>query len=445
VWAKYEKRLTLMTDLLLIWLVLALFCIALVRRGATDGALLLAYFFGLSLIHVPGAVNYLGSGRGLHSMQETLVGFRATLIGLAALLTGYVAHRCIVREQATSSRLVSNRASDSFNAWHMFLLGIIAYVFATPLAVILPSLTSLVSPIGSLLIVGIIVLLRDSIYNNNRINFLTAISVTGLLPIFTIVASGFLGFGIYWALAVVCYLFNFSRRRWAYVAAAPLVVWLGLSLSIAYFEQREEIRKIVWVQQASIEERLDQVAKIFDRFEIYDVENPSHTYWIDQRLNQNHLVGTGIMRHQRGRVDLLNGSSIPFWIVIPRIIWQDKPNIGGGGEIVSKFTGIRFARGTSVGAGQVFEFYANFGWFGLVAGFLALGAALAYFDRRIARALSGGDLRSILSSTLPGLALLQPGGNLSEILVGFLAAIVTARLIPVSLLSQQRLQPRAAP
>ena len=46
---------------------------------------------------------------------------------------------------------------------------------------------------------------------------------------------------------------------------------------------------------------------------------------------------------------------------------------GGGGTIVQDFTGIEFADGTSVGAGQVLEFYVNFGTWGVIGGFLLFG------------------------------------------------------------------------
>ena len=75
------------------------------------------------------------------------------------------------------------------------------------------------------------------------------------------------------------------------------------------------------------------------------------------------------------------------------------------------------------------EFYANFGWFGLIGGFVLLGFVLARLDQRLARAFRTGDLRGILLAGLPGIALLQPINNGLEISVSFVAAFVVAHLL----------------
>ena len=79
--------------------------------------------------------------------------------------------------------------------------------------------------------------------------------------------------------------------------------------------------------------------------------------------------------------------------------------------------GSRFEEGTSVGAGQVLEFYVNFGLPGVLAGFAGLGFLLMRLDLGIMRAFAAGDLPGLLLRAMPGLSLLQPGGNLLEILV----------------------------
>jgi hypothetical protein len=59
--------------------------------------------------------------------------------------------------------------------------------------------------------------------------------------------------------------------------------------------------------------------------------------------------------------------------MIPRVLWPDKPAVGGGGDIVSQFTGVQFARGTNIGPGQVLGFYMNFGIWGVIGGVCCLG------------------------------------------------------------------------
>src|SRR5205814_7729697 len=100
-----------------------------------------------------------------------------------------------------------------------------------------------------------------------------------------------------------------------------------------------------------------------------------HRGAIDRRLNQNFLVGAAAASLESGQVEYASGATLGNMIValIPRAIWPDKPAVGGGGSVVADFTGIEFAEGTSVGAGQVLEFYVNFGTWGVIGGFLLLG------------------------------------------------------------------------
>ena len=160
-----------------------------------------------------------------------------------------------------------------------------------------------------------------------------------------------------------------------------------------------------------------------------NLQNMDHLVALYLRLNQNLLVGAGISRHEAGLVELSYGGTVPWWLLVPRAIWPDKPVVGGGGDLVTSFTGIEFAKGTSVGAGQVLEFYMNFGLLGVCIGFAVLGFVLMRLDYGIMRALAGGDMRGLILRAMPGLTLLQPGGNLVEIGVAAVAAFVVAHLI----------------
>jgi hypothetical protein len=249
----------------------------------------------------------------------------------------------------------------------------------------------------------------------------------------TLATGGFLGFGIYWLIAILAFLFAIRNKRWLFYAAALPVAYFGLSLASAYFAQRNAIRDAVWYEQAGYAERLDRIFGMAKEFKLYDVNDPSQIQSIDARLNQNNLVGLAIERHEEGATEFLYGASVPWWALIPRVIWPDKPAVGGGGDIVSEATGVTFAVGTSVGAGQALEFYANFGWPGVIGGFVLLGYILMRLDRRLAIAFHKRDLHGVLLAGMPGLALLQPGGNLLEIIVDFVASIVVARFLCVGL------------
>jgi hypothetical protein len=87
-----------------------------------------------------------------------------------------------------------------------------------------------------------------------------------------------------------------------------------------------------------------------------------------------------------------------------------------------------FPEGTSVGVGNVLEAYMNFGMAGVMVVMAALGWALRALDFGIARAVETGDLGALLRVALPGIMLLQPGGNFLEILTAAAAAYIAALL-----------------
>ena len=208
-----------------------------------------------------------------------------------------------------------------------------------------------------------------------------------------------------------------------------MAIFLGLSFFVTYMGQRSGIREVVWQEQSGLLDRLDRASSLITKFELLDLASPTQAAALDGRLNQNALVGAAVIYHEDGGAPFAYGATIPPWALIPRAVWPNKPDIGGGGAVVSEYTGIQFAEGTSVGAGQVLEFYINFGVPGVLIGFLGLGYLLMRLDQGIMRSLAADDMRGLLLRAMPGLMLLQPGGNLLEILVGCVAAYVGAHLV----------------
>jgi hypothetical protein len=249
------------------------------------------------------------------------------------------------------------------------------------------------------------------------------------LPLATLGTAGFIGYGMNWVICIVAFFFVISRVRLLFYVLAPVVVFLGLSFFVAYMGERNGIRDVVWYENAGVTERLERISQIFTKFQPLDLQSNEHIAALDGRLNQNILVGEGMQRHDVGQSPFLYGASIPIWMAVPRALWPDKPDVGGGGDLVSNFTGQSFAEGTSVGVGQVLEFYMNFGYPGVIIGFAALGFGLMRLDRGIMDGLRKGDLRLVLRCAMPGLSLLQPGGNLMEIAVVTLGSVVGAYVI----------------
>ena len=60
-----------------------------------------------------------------------------------------------------------------------------------------------------------------------------------LFPLTTLIHSGFLGFGVMWAIAVATFLFAQSKRPIGYFLLAPIVFYIGLSVFVTYMAARE--------------------------------------------------------------------------------------------------------------------------------------------------------------------------------------------------------------
>jgi hypothetical protein len=411
-------------------LLLALLVFAIGRPGK-GGALTLAYFLGLSLIHVPGVLPFVISSFDLADGEATELGFEITLLGMAAFVVGAVLARRVDRRRAASTDHSKLKRRQRFKqlGWRAFAIGITTYFVLIPLSIAVPSLTSVTAAFATILILGLWLVLYRAVAVGDKRGTAAVLALLPFLPLATLITGGFLNFGIYWMLSVLAFLFVIVRRRTLFYIGAPLAIYLGLSLFVTYMGQRTGIREVVWQEQATLVDRLDRVSSLVTRFQTLDFNSQDHMDAIDDRLNQNYLVGIAVMRHESGWSNFAYGNTVPVWALIPRAIWPDKPAVGGGRRVVSDFTGIKFDETTSVGAGQVLEFYVNFGIPGLILGFAFFGFVLMRLDQGITRALVADDTRGLLLRALPGFTLLQPGGNVLEIMVAAAAAFSAAHLV----------------
>jgi hypothetical protein len=420
-----------MLGLVIIWaaLFVALVVFAIGRPGR-GGALTLAYFLSLSLIHVPGLLPFL-EGSGLADEDETQLGFEMTTLGMAAFVSGAVLARWFDQRGAPAKGARPSRRAQLFEGLgrRTFVLGVVAQFFFLPLSAKVPSLTSIVAPVATLLILGLWLALYGAAEAADWRRTLATLAVLPPLPLATLVTGGFLGMGVNWGLSVLAFLFVITRQRIWFYLGAPAAVFLGLSLFVTYIGERTGFREMLREGQAGMFDRLDRASALVTNFQLLDLTLLTHVTALDNRLNQNWFVGLGVIAHKDGGEPFAYGATIPLWALIPRVVWPGKPPVGGGGTLVTDFTGLHLAEDSSFGAGQVLEFYVNFGIPGVLVGFFGLGYLLMRLDQGIMRSLAAGDMRGLLLRAMPGLMLLSPGGNLLEILVGCVAAYVAAHLV----------------
>ncbi|HBY61291.1 MAG TPA: hypothetical protein DEH78_15835, partial [Solibacterales bacterium] len=184
-------------------------------------------------------------------------------------------------------------------------------------------------------------------------------------------------------------------------------------------------------------------------FEGFSPYENRHLELLDLRLNQNWLVGAAV-QYIENTGEFAEGATIrgAFMAMIPRLVWPDKPP-NSSGRLVSQYTGIEFAQGTSVGVGQVMEFYINYGRIGIVVGFLLIGLLLAFLDTRAYRALVTGDFTTFVTFFVMALAATSLGNSLAELAGSVAAALVMSPALRLGLKAwnrrTQRLGAVAAP
>jgi len=404
-----------MLTLLIIWAVIGCVMILIgARQYQCSAGMPLGYFLGLSLIHAPGAAVYLSFPEWDVQARWTYLGFQQTVIGMAAFLVGVAAARAFHFARFGPMRRVDPSTLADWNRLSLICLVVGAGYFAMgSILHAVASLSSILAQLTSVLIVGISLRAWVALQERNYPRFVSTMGLLPLLPLVSVIRDGFIGFGTYWLLSSVSFMVAQTRRRLACILVSPIVIFLGLSLFVNYMASRTEYRQAVWFRQVSLEERFERVGNMFKNFEWYNSDNWKHREVVDGRLNQNLVVGSAIERLDSGVVNFKDGATLTEMAIalIPRALWPGKPMIGGGGSVVSDYAGMRFAEGTSVGAGQVLEFYINFGVWGIIGGFLIYGWLIGWMDVRIMHALHVGDKQGFLLWFMTCLALLQPADN----------------------------------
>jgi len=414
------------------------------RRGTSLG-LPLTYLVTLSLIHVPGALVYADGEYAYFDPEWVRMGFAQSAVGAACFSVAGLF--VLLRERSRRSQRMPPDSRSSGDAEKskpavVLAVGAASWLVLLPLLSGIASLGALVSGMTYLVSVGIVMGLWRARMSGVKGNLAVWVLVTALLPVFTTGSQGFLGYGAVMAITISVAAFTFFRQWPKALPFVPVVIFFGLSVFVTYMRDREELRGLVW-GGASVSARADRMFDTMTDFEWFDSSDMRHRLQIDRRLNQNWMCGLAEQRFERNAQDFAGGESLLWGItaLIPRAVWPDKPAVGGGGELVSRYTGVMFAEGTSVGAGQVLEFYVNFGWFGIVLGFAVLGALIAYVDSRAADSLRRGDWRAFIRWFTPGLALIQPGGNFAEVTTSAVAAAIVAWILIMVRFPYPRIHP----
>ncbi|MFI5177515.1 MAG: hypothetical protein ACHQO8_03070, partial [Vicinamibacterales bacterium] len=255
------------------------------------------------------------------------------------------------------------------------------------------------------------------------------LAASALLPFITILTQGYLSYGIAALVVIFAFVAENARPRWALIVGGLAVSYLTMSFYVTYMRDRNEIREAVW-NGAGADERVRIISKTLTTMEAFDPFNAAHLARVDDRLNQNYLVGRAESWLTQRYTPFGHGSTLAdaALALVPRVLWPDKPMSAGSGDLVSRYTGMQFGEDTSVGIGQIMELYVNFGSPGVAIGMAVIGALIILVDERAAIALAHGDVRRCCVWFVPGLSLLQVGGSLVDVSLTAGAGLAVAAL-----------------
>lgn len=436
-----------LSEYLLIWAgVMALVAVVRNRRNTPGVGLTLTYLLSLSLIHWVGAAIYLLPAFQNQDSRLTELGFEQSLYGVAAFAFGALVFTPLLANRGLLRRPTERHRPDPRLPMAYIAAGVIFFMLSSSFLGHLPTAMAIVSTGEQLVVAGLCLCCWKARQEGDFRKLASWLCLALLMPFTTLITQGFLGYGIGALLVVLVFVSTFVRSPFKVALVGIPIIYLGLSVFVNYMRDRNDIRASVWGGE-SLSNRIDKVAETAATFELFDPGNPEHLQRIDGRLNQNFLVGAAVARLSETD-DYARGGTLwdAILALIPRALWPDKPITAGSGYLVTQITGIEFDKNTSVGVGQTMEFYANFGTLGVVIGFMIMGVVITTLDWQAGQSLARADLHGFVLWFLPGIGLLQVGGQLVELTASAAASVVAALLVNKYLDRLQRKQtPAVAP
>jgi hypothetical protein len=410
----------------------------------------LAYWGQLALIHLLGGVIQLLPWHVSAERTYTLRGFPITGYALAGFLIGQIVFRPRpLAPLGPPRRILPVDRHTIALAQASAIIGLAVYSWVGFVAQYLPGAGAVLGASLSL-VAAASCLMWWTYYRSGRpADAWLRCSWIVLVPMVIVLLLGFLGLAINVLISFAAFVAVYYHPRLATIIGTILLGFLGLSLYGAYMSGRDEIRAAVWGGKG-FEERLNVTGYMLQKeWSWFNVGESKQLYHIECRLNQNYLVGAARVQLESNAVAYADGETFVNALIalVPRILWPDKPSFAGSGKLVTRFTGITFAEGTSVGIGHVMELFVNYGETGVLVGYIVLGAILSLLDGLCARRLRAGDTEGFLLYFLPGQQLLIVIGNFAELTAGVLGAVILCILFTRFLFPAwvRRFPPRSRP
>lgn len=273
-------------------------------------------------------------------------------------------------------------------AWLCTLLGAAAYG-VWPITHAIPTLQVIGSAYLQLLPFGVVIALAYARTTGEYRPFRRCLAVFIPVVLLQMIRTGHVGAGgtfLVQLLFVACF--------WRRVNVRTAVMFLfGMvilsSLLFSWLESRYFIRQDLLLHTGPYA-RLVEFLEEFNYVDPLSLTPESVQKHLFDRVDMSRILAAQV-RYQPDYEPFAYGKTVATDLLaafVPRTLWPDKPIRVGGSEFVSRYTGLYFAPGTSVGLPYQFELYANGGALWVVIGFFLIG----WLTARLELALFSTDL-----------------------------------------------------
>lgn len=406
------------------------------KRRESNSGIALIYAMSLALIHFIAAFVYFFNPRQIVNAKWMFYGFREATYGVVFFTIGNLVvapfflnlFNLPIAKEGSAEAAVPDYQKSFIQKF--FNIGVIAFFILPFFLFDIPTARALLGAAQQLLVVGACLICWIAWKENKMVQLRRWLIIAFSFPVLTVLIHGFLGYGTTMTMVILFFIVRFFKIKLKIVVIGLILAYLGLSVYLSYMRDRGAIRGAVW-SGGSFSERINAAKNMVLQPEWFNPFNLEHLERIDSRLNQNILIGAAVEYLGSEKAAFAEGKTImdSIFALVPRIIWRDKPYVAGGSDIVTEYTGVPFQEDTSVGLGQVFELYINFGRAGVIIGFLILGIFIAFIGGRAGYYLNKGDIYKFVIWFLPGLAIITGGGSFAEITASAGANMVIAYLV----------------
>jgi len=408
-----------------IWIItFSIYIYAIKKYSFRTIGLSLVYLFNFSIVHFWGSVFFISPGYWNNQLEETITGYKYSTIAFVCFCIGSLVFYFNWGK--------NNKLNENQIRYHKigeepllyFLMGFVLFFILKNKIIGIPTLTAFVSMGQQLLIVGLCLLLYKNYYLGRKFTFSFLIIFSFLIPFITIINDGLLGTGLAMFLTVIVFLTNFYKFNFRYLMIVLIGIFVGLSFYQSYLRDRQEIRDLVY-GGATISERVEQLNYTLTNLELFNPFDSEHLDRINNRLNQNWIVGAAVIYMESESEEYAKGATFKEAVfnVVPRVIWKNKPSFAGDTSRVEKYTGLKFAEGTSVGMPQVMELYINYAVYSVILGFFFIGLIFSYFDYKAHIKIHNGEFDKFVYYFLPALAFMRVETPILESISGAAAGI----------------------